>query len=144
MPGRTGSRHRQLPDGGLPFGRGQPAGERLRHQPRQRVLRVGGKGPGYRDRRDRSLTRPPGGEGEQQAVPDSRPVELVPGGLDARQVERPSTEDDLTAAGWAVAGELTAAGRKVSRDALAAALRARGHRVGTDRAAALARTVAAG
>ncbi len=65
----------------------------------------------------------------------------VPVELDGRQVEQPSTEDDLTAAARTVASELTGAGRKVSRDALASALRARGHRVGTDRAAALATAV---
>ena len=70
-----------------------------------------------------------------------RVAAAVPVELDGRQVEQPSTEDDLTAAARTVASELTAAGRKVSRDALASALRARGHRVGTDRAAALARAV---
>jgi hypothetical protein len=82
--------------------------------------------------------------GAESAAPVAEIGQTAWVGPGVRQVEQPSTQDDLTAAARAVAQELTAAGRKVSRDALATALRARGHRLGTDRAAALVRAVAPG
>jgi hypothetical protein len=81
--------------------------------------------------------------GAESAAPvaDLAPAPWV--GPGARPVEAPAEEDELTAA-RTVAGELSAAGRRITRDGLARALRERGHRVGTDRAAVLVRAVAAG
>src|SRR5256885_15631731 len=69
-----------------------------------------------------------GGAGERRAT-----------GLPADPRMQGGEDDYLMDVARTVAQELTAGGHSVTRDAMTAALRVRGHRVGTGRAASLAR-----
>ncbi|MDQ7910769.1 DUF2637 domain-containing protein [Phytohabitans sp. ZYX-F-186] len=83
-------------------------------------------------------------EVEQVEQPDDEPAPEVPEVEEVGPADRQAEHGDpLILAARTVAGEMAAAGRRVTRDALAAELRARGHRVATTRAGRLARELAA-
>ena len=84
---------------------------------------------------------PTGRDGPPPVEVGPSPVE-VGGQVGADPGPAGHVEDPLTAAARTLADELRAAGRRPTRDALAAGLRARGHRVSTDHAGQLVRRLA--